>query len=90
MTSATRGREAKRVAEIETALRFYANHHNHVGTGVSRVYVDGGRLARAAVGACGTCTGLGWVKTGGVFVDQDGPYEGIATCSTCRGSGVGS
>lgn len=81
--------EAERLRE---ALTFYADRRNHAGVGVSQVYRDAGRAARAAMGPCQRCLlygdGFGQVKTGRTIGAQDGPYDEYVTCPDCRGSGV--
>jgi hypothetical protein len=70
------------------ALRFYADLRNHRGVGTGPVYNDRGRVARQAVGACESCRGYGWTKTGRRVLDQDGAYDETVTCTACRGSGT--
>lgn len=75
------------VERLRKALAFYADHRNHSGVGVSRVYCDGGRMARQVLGECQTCSGLGEVKTGERGFDQDGPYDVWDRCPACHRSG---
>lgn len=79
---------AARADDLEKALRFYASRTNHRGVGVSRVYNDGGRLARETLGVCPECNGDGQVKTGRKIMDQDGPYDEYGLCHACSGSGI--
>jgi len=82
------GEAFRRCNELEAALRFYADHRNHRGVGVSPVYNDGGRRARQVLATCETCEGRSWVKTGRRLQDQDGLYDEIKPCSACWGSGL--
>lgn len=70
----------RRCNELEAALRFYADHRNHSGVGISAVYRDGGHRARALLPTCPTCDGKGWV-----VAENHGDVE---RCRPCYGSGL--